>query len=133
MERLAVAGKKTPFPGAYVYVMEGACECKVGVSKAPKKRLRELKIDGAVGIVKTWHRPDDASSVERAAHAILLNGDVRFGGRGEWFRVTPEVACEAVEQAIASKSCPKVRRWRAPEWSEADRLKMERLLRFERE
>ncbi len=92
-------------PGTKVYVIhevDAPGVCKIGVAGDLAKRLMYLQCG-------TWRRltiafasevPTKASAhaVERVVHQYLAVHHVR----GEWFRVTPDHANQAVAEAIAS-------------------------------
>lgn len=84
---------------AEVYVMESSGICKVGYSLNAKARLRGIRstLPQPVRLVQTflaWRR--SARRVEKEAHRRLAEHRVR----GEWFSVTPEQACRAVNEAL---------------------------------
>jgi hypothetical protein len=85
---------------AYVYVMGDANgPMKVGASSRPRVRARTFIWEGrgySMTIHATHHRPNDALTVERVALWMLREDREE----GEWFRVSPEKACAAVEAAI---------------------------------
>lgn len=98
---------------AVVYVMEyvldgKALGCKVGFSTRLRKRLTQIRylfrcnarrdIRLVSAFETRFHR-----EAEKRAHKIL----VKINGRhGEWFRVTAEEACNAVQQAILEVEAP---------------------------
>lgn len=87
-----------PMEGAFLYVIEGAPGLvKVGITSDPRARLAALQtacpypLEFAAILATPGHGYD----IEGAAHAIL--GPHR--GTGEWFRVPPRVAIEAIRLA----------------------------------
>lgn len=86
-----------PAKSEYVYVIRGADRNKVGIAANVERRLMDLRGDGALEIVKAWHRPDDARKVEYNARQILLAHCVKGF---EWFSAPVERLVEAVESAI---------------------------------
>jgi hypothetical protein len=82
-----------------VYVMESSGLCKVGYTYNAKVRLRSIRsaLPQPVRLVRAflaWRL--SAHKVEKEAHRLLAEHRVR----GEWFNVTPERACAAVEEAL---------------------------------
>lgn len=80
---------------AAVYVIDlGEGAVKIGHSKKPQKRRKELKLDHCeFGYISKVY--EEAELVERAAHKILQGEKIY----GETFRVSVEQACEAIAAA----------------------------------
>lgn len=80
---------------------------KVGVSKAPEGRLRDLQIGNArrLSLVEKWRFPDakTAFEMERFLHDALTD----FGPKlsGEWFLLNEDVATSAIGGAAGSWEC----------------------------
>jgi hypothetical protein len=88
----------------YVYVIRGTRHGhKVGIAVDPQKRLGFLRCDGALEVVKTWHRPDDARAVEY--HVRQLLEPLRSGSSFEWFDAPIDALIAAVETAIEMVEC----------------------------
>jgi hypothetical protein len=81
----------------HVYVLVDAIGTKIGISKAPDARAKDLQ----GRLVKYWFIDGCARDVERTAHAILGNPI----HKREWFGVSEAEAIDAVKQAI--KRCRK--------------------------
>jgi len=80
---------------APIYILsDGDGVIKIGHSRDPVRRRKMLGREDCeiVHVTKAYH---EVERVERAAHKILRPHRVR----GEWFRVTPKEALEAVAQA----------------------------------
>jgi hypothetical protein len=92
--------------GDYVYaIWAGNGPIKVGKATSVKARLQGIQTGShkRLAVLKEWHRPDgDAAIVERLAHGILAD----YRQAGEWFRVSPEKVCAAVERAIITAETP---------------------------
>jgi hypothetical protein len=73
---------------------------KVGISKNPEKRAKDLNNAGSSGVMDVLftEHVGDARSVEAAAHAALD----KYHHYGEWYRVDADVAVGAVKEAIAN-------------------------------
>lgn len=87
--------------GAYLYVMASEDRAKVGLSidlKGRASAMRYLAGQPVKVVQAIWVSDHIAEALE--SHAQWLLGD--FHARGEWFDVEPEVACEAVREAIAA-------------------------------
>jgi DNA-binding XRE family transcriptional regulator len=70
---------------------------KVGISKNPEKRAKDLRSHSGLVIDLAYARElENAGSVERAAH-IILDAKRR---NGEWFDVTVEEAISAIDLAV---------------------------------
>lgn len=71
---------------------------KIGVATDLRSRFSSIQTSSPVPLIlhKSWEH-DDPFAVEQRAHAILRF----FRLKGEWFRVTTKLACQAVKQAIA--------------------------------
>jgi len=85
--------------GRAIYVIRYADRLhKVGITCNPQIRLAQLQADESrpLSVVRVWV-PVEAERVERQAHAILKP----WKQWGERFEVGGEVACAAVEMAIA--------------------------------
>jgi len=82
-----------------IYVMESEVGVKIGISKNPDERLRQ--ITNASGMqVSLRHTRDHESAyaVEQNAHKILA--DKRLNG--EWFNVTVNEAIAAIDEAASA-------------------------------
>lgn len=90
----------------FVYaVWAGKGPIKIGKASRVKSRLSHLQIGShqRLAVLQEWERPNgDAGIVEKIAHSLLA--DHRLSG--EWFKVTPDRACEAVEQAVLIAEAP---------------------------
>jgi hypothetical protein len=86
---------------AFVYVFrDGHGMVKIGISKNPEKRAKDLNNAGSSGVMEilfTEH-VGDARFVEAAAH-VALN---KYHHYGEWYRVDADIAVGAVKEAIAT-------------------------------
>ena len=69
---------------------------RIGVSKDPAARLKDLRSPDELSLVWEESRQNDAQQVERAAHYLLR--EKHLGG--EWFDVSPENAVSTVRRAI---------------------------------
>jgi hypothetical protein len=73
----------------YLYVIQNKSKYKVGVSKDPRRRLRQLQT-GAAGklvLVKSYSVPDKiARKLEQQIHKMFWQRRLRFNG--EWFDLT---------------------------------------------
>jgi len=79
---------------------------KIGASMHPEKRRYQIRKGGPFLTIRaTYHRPDDAMKIERAAHNLLR--DRRKAGTREWFNATVAQARWAIERAIAEKDAAK--------------------------
>jgi len=92
-------------PPAYVYVIgePGSGLVKIGRSNAPNRRLTEIRCAAKMrSAVVLWSidvsDKAQAHGVEQLAHSLLRSR--RVHRRREWFRVTPELAQQAIERAI---------------------------------
>jgi len=79
-----------------VYVATNGQASKIGISWEPQDRMRTLRHKGTPADLCRVFAPERADLVEKLAHELLM--DKR--AQGEWFNVTPEQACAAVEEAI---------------------------------
>jgi hypothetical protein len=89
----------------FVYVMRFSDRIhKIGISIDPSARARQMELlhNRKVSVVRVWERAlGDAVAVEQHAHKILAQyRHLDLDGR-EIFDVTAEVACCAVELALA--------------------------------
>jgi len=102
LEQRYQAGKKARDElSAFVYVFrDGHGMVKVGISKNPEKRAKDLNNAGSSGVMDVLftEHVGDARSVEAAAHAALD----KYHHYGEWYRVDADVAVGAVKEAIAN-------------------------------
>lgn len=83
----------------YIYVMACGDVCKVGLTWDAKKRLRGIQAANhqPVELVAVYPVPPQGTEwAEREAHQRLAEHRVR----GEWFRVSKEVACAAAQDAV---------------------------------
>lgn len=91
-------------PKAYVYVIAAGEEAvKVGRARDPKQRLRELQTSHyqRLSIVHVRGFSEvEAAALERRAHQVLAE----YRMTGEWFKVKPQTALEAIEAAIETIS-----------------------------
>jgi hypothetical protein len=85
-------------PGVYVIQAGDDGPCKVGRSANPEKRIKELQTGSADRLVLVafficpiWLV---AKTLEASVHVALAP----FRLVGEWFRVTPEDACQMIEE-----------------------------------
>jgi hypothetical protein len=92
--------------GNYVYaVWAGKGPIKIGKAKRVKSRLSGIQTGShqPLVVLQEWHRPEgDSHVVEKLAHSLLAD----YRKSGEWFRVSPEKACEAVEAEILMAETP---------------------------
>ena len=79
----------------HVYVCVTRYGTKIGVTSNTGQRARAL---GRGRVVKTWHRPADAQTVEHTALGLMGMKPKRGH---EWFDAPPEQAVAAVEQAVS--------------------------------
>lgn len=79
---------------AHVYVLERGSVVKIGLSRQPKVRAREL---GAT-LAHCTPMLTQAKRVERRAHEVMDEMGCRI--KGEWFAVAAEQAIAAVRDAI---------------------------------
>lgn len=89
----------------YVYAMSGRHGAiKIGMTSSPLVRLKALQngYDGSLRIIGLWQR-DDAGDIEGKAHRKLWAWRLH----GEWFKITPTQAFEAVMSAILETDAPK--------------------------
>lgn len=91
----------------FVYVIsDGAGACKVGVSRSPERRLRQLQSAASRRLHIARSVPTvSAIAVEAYTHWLLREARLA----GEWFRVTEEaahVAVVAAEAAVARGERP---------------------------
>lgn len=91
----------------YVYLIaaeHGLGNVKIGLSKDPHSRLRQLQTANAdkLTIYKTWKCDSlqEARQVEKSAHILLS----KYKTNGEWYDVSYDVAIEAVERVINKSS-----------------------------
>lgn len=79
---------------AYLYIMDRGDARKIGYSKDPKTRRLGVAADWECDpiIAATFTFDGDIQVAEKAAHDVLSE----FRDRGEWFRVSVEVAKEAI-------------------------------------
>lgn len=83
----------------HVYVIAyGPLDTKIGVSRSPPGRLRQLRPGGAERVVRCWLR-DDARAVEASAHRLLAPWRIPIPGTRERFAVGADAACRAVDLA----------------------------------
>jgi len=71
---------------------------KIGVSRSPERRLRELQTASPYGLRMLGYTTeiDNAAELERALHRELA----RYRGEGEWFWPDPNVM-KAIHQMLA--------------------------------
>lgn len=91
------------FKTSYVYCIRAATgHVKVGISRNPDARLRQLQTGHPEALTMVWSEPvatKRAGSVERAIHQALSEKHLR----GEWFTVTPDEAREAFAAANSAR------------------------------
>jgi len=80
---------------AYIYVMARGNKIKVGCSKRPEARAKEIHAD--LLHVTPWH--SEAERIEKTVHRLL-----RLSGKhyhGEWFVAELDDALAAIERALS--------------------------------
>ncbi len=85
----------------HVYVIhEIEGPCKIGIADKPIRRFGSIRTSNPreLKMIKTWRMPGRAVSarIEKECHERL--SEVRV--RGEWFDVSPGLACSTVEMVI---------------------------------
>lgn len=89
--------------GAYLYVMVSEDQVKVGLTidlKARASAVRYVSEKRVTVVYSRWVRAELAEALE--SHAQWLLSD--FHAHGEWFNVEPEVAIEAVDEAVRTQA-----------------------------
>jgi len=85
--------------GAYLYVMASDDRAKVGLTIDLKGRAAAVGYLGGQSVkvvLALWVEAEKAEALESHAQWLLQD----FHARGEWFDVEPEIACEAVHEAV---------------------------------
>lgn len=96
----------------FIYVMATAGHSKIGISHRPGDRRCNIQTSNPLRVELHWVSPplkaEAAYDAEQAAHETLTAERTY----GEWFAVDPEIAVEAVKEAMASaaKSHPRAHR-----------------------
>lgn len=83
----------------YLYVMSAGVMVKIGFSKAPERRLRQLQTGQGETLVLI-HKEAVATEIVRPLEKVL-HADLRHHRiRGEWFNLSPEDAILEVKHAV---------------------------------
>lgn len=85
-----------------IYVVTSGDLTKIGITNNADRRLRELgrQVGQPVSLIwKTNCSRDMIYEIELACHAALDE----FRVKGEWFKVTPEQAIEAIKSEMAQR------------------------------
>jgi len=90
-------------PTCLYVITDDAGACKVGVSRSPQRRLRQLQT-GASTRLRLARFADEphilGSEVEAYTHWLLREAQME----GEWFKVTPDAAWVALVAAVVAVS-----------------------------
>lgn len=97
----------------YVIESEGGM-CKIGKANDPARRLQSLSTGHPykLSVAHVFGMPSEAEAyrVEQTAHVKLAS----FRMTGEWFRIDPIMACNAIEEAITPPPSRTVSIWAVP-------------------
>jgi hypothetical protein len=95
-----------------VYVIQDDDKCKIGISIHPGLRMQSMyaATSKELKLVYETEKLDDARLIERTTHRILKG----FRIRREWFKVTPETAIAAINEALSAVKQNTQKRYLSP-------------------
>jgi hypothetical protein len=88
---------------SYIYIITDGKAFKVGISKEPQKRLRELQTGNAskLEILHLFKVPEDkVFKLEKDCHRILTTNFVK---RGEWFHGATDFSVRIIVDEVCEK------------------------------
>ena len=73
----------------HIYIISDSENIKIGFSKHPKKRLKQLQIGNPNNLQLVYTKPaKDAKKIEKHLHKILWQFRSKY--KSEWFTIKPE-------------------------------------------
>src|SRR3954470_22912799 len=87
------------YPKTCIYIIQSGEYLKIGISVSPKLRMNELQVGNPVTLkILRSYRLDMANAIKVEIDMLRILKDNHV--RGEWYKLEPETAFEAVEREI---------------------------------